>query len=172
MSTEDKIVSYRRLFGRFATGVAVVLAEDGNNVVGLTVNSLTSVSLNPLLLLFCARNESESAATVLRVGRFSVNVLTAHQEAIARHFAGPRTTTTKFNCQRSEGFVSIPASAAVFRCTVEGVHLGGDHRIIIGRVIDMIGPDECNPPLLYHQGRYTQLELDMEEKFLAGTEQR
>lgn len=168
MRTEDKIVSYRRLFGRFATGVAVVLAEDGDSVVGLTVNSLTSVSLNPLLLLFCARNESKSAATIVRVGRFSVNVLTARQEAIAQHFSSPRDSSIQFACQRTPGFISIPASAAVFRCTVDGVYPCGDHRIIIGRVIDMIGPDACNPPLLYHQGRYTRLEPDLEEKFLAG----
>ena len=86
----DRVRFYRRLFGRFTTGVAVVLAEDADKVVGLTVNSLTSASLDPLLLLFCAHNKSQSAQTFLRSGRFSVNVLAAHQEDVARHFSGTR----------------------------------------------------------------------------------
>lgn len=165
----DQIASYRRLFGRFATGVAVVLAEEKGRLVGLTVNSLTSVSLDPLLLLFCARNESESADAVLRVGRFSVNILSAHQENVARHFSGPRNRELKVDWHRGNGYVWVSSSAAIFNCQVEAAYPGGDHRIIIGRVVDMFGPDESDRPLLYHRGHYIHLGLPKEEHILAGT---
>jgi flavin reductase (DIM6/NTAB) family NADH-FMN oxidoreductase RutF len=168
---EERTVSYRRLIGRFATGVAVILSEEGDRLVGLTANSLTSASLDPLLLLFCARNESKSAAVVLRSGRFSVNVLTAHQEHIARHFSGSRDYGTKFDYHRGERFAWLPDAAAVFRCEVEAVYPGGDQRIIVGRVIDMFGPQRCDRPLVYHRGRYTHLELHEEESTLVETKQ-
>jgi 3-hydroxy-9,10-secoandrosta-1,3,5(10)-triene-9,17-dione monooxygenase reductase component len=163
---EDRTLFYRRLFGRFATGVAVILAEDADKLVGLTVNSLTSASLDPLLLLFCARNESQSTAAFLRSGRFSVNVLAAHQESIARHFSGSRDRDLKLECVRAEGFAWLPGSNAVFRCEVEAAYPGGDHRIILGRVIDVLGPEDCDRPLLYHEGRYVHLEKETEGRAL------
>jgi 3-hydroxy-9,10-secoandrosta-1,3,5(10)-triene-9,17-dione monooxygenase reductase component len=168
---EERTVSYRQLFGRFATGVAVVLSEEGDRVVGLTVNSLTSISLDPFLLLFCARNESKSAAVVLRSGRFSVNVLSAHQEHIARYFSGSKDHEAKFNYRRGKKFVWLAGAAAVFRCEVEAVYPGGDHRIIVGRVIDMFGPQKCDRPLVYHRGRYTHLELQVEKSTLVTRKQ-
>ncbi len=168
---EERTVWYRRLFGRWATGVAVILAEDAGQLVGLTVNSLTSASLNPLLLLFCARNESRSAAAILHSGRFSVNVLAAHQEHIARHFAGARDRDLKLGCVRKDGFAWLAGSNAVFRCEVEAAYPGGDHRIILGRVVDMLGPEECDRPLVYHNGRYTYLEQRTEDRTRVCTRQ-
>ncbi len=164
----DRVRFYRRLFGRFTTGVAVVLAEDADKVVGLTVNSLTSASLDPLLLLFCAHNQSQSAQTFLRSGRFSVNVLAAHQEDVARHFSSTRAREIRFNWVRGEGFVWLAGSNAVFRCEVEATYPGGDHRIILGRVLDMLGPEECDRPLLYHEGHYVHLEREKEGRAPVG----
>jgi len=165
----DRVRFYRRLFGRFTTGVAVVLAEDADKVVGLTVNSLTSASLDPLLLLFCAHNQSQSAQAFLRSGRFSVNVLAAHQEDVARHFSGMRAREIRFNWVRGEGFVWLAGSNAVFRCEVEAAYPGGDHRIILGRVIDMLGPEECDRPLLYHEGHYLHLERETRGRTVMET---
>ncbi len=156
----DQALLYRRLFGRFTTGVAVVLGEDAGKVIGLTVNSLTSASLDPLLLLFCAHNQSQSAESFLRSGRFSVNILAAHQEDVARHFSSTRSGEVKFDCLRGKGFVWLAGSNAVFRCHLEATYPGGDHRIILGRVLDMVGPKECARPLLYHEGRYLHLEQE------------
>jgi flavin reductase (DIM6/NTAB) family NADH-FMN oxidoreductase RutF len=168
---EERTVRYRRLFGRWATCVAVILAEDAGQLVGLTINSLTSASLDPLLLLFCVRNESCSAAAVLHSGRFSVNVLAAHQEHIARHFAGARDRNLKLGCVRGDGFVWLAGSNAVFRCELEAAYPGGDHRVILGRVVDMLGPEECDRPLVYHNGRYTHLEQRTEDRPRVGTRQ-
>lgn len=161
---EDRSLSYRRLFGRFATGVAVILAEDGDNIVGITVNTLTSASLNPLLLLFCVRNESKSGEEILKAGRFTANLLTAQQEHIARHFSGSRESQLEHLCVRQDGFVWLEGSNAVFRCELESAYPGGDHTIVLGRVVDMLGPEECQHMLVYQQGRYAHLEPQIDRK--------
>lgn len=154
---EDQTRIYRRLFGRFATGVAVVLTEENRDVKGLTVNSLTSASLHPLLLLFCVRNESASGDAILRVRRFTVSILGAHQENAARHFAGRKDPQPDLSFVRGDGFVWLEDSNAVFRCDVAGAYPGGDHRIILGRVVDMLGPEACAQLLVYHSGDYAYL---------------
>jgi flavin reductase (DIM6/NTAB) family NADH-FMN oxidoreductase RutF len=154
---EDQTRIYRRLFGRFVTGVAVVLTEEDGEVKGITVNSLTSASLNPLLLLFCVRNESASGDAILRVQRFTVNILGAHQEHAACHFAGRKDPQSSLAFARDDGFVWLEDSNAVFRCDVAGSYPGGDHRIILGRVVDMLGPEACSQLLVYHSGDYAHL---------------
>ena len=155
---KDKALSYRRLFARFVTGVAVVLTEQGGQVQGLTVNSLTSASLEPLLLLFCVSRNSRTGNTILRTGRFTVNILNADQEDAARHFASRKDTQADFEYGRDQSFVWLAHSNAVFHCRLEVSYPGGDHRIIIGRVEEMSGPDECKHLLVYHEGHYVNLE--------------
>lgn len=149
---------YRRLFGRFVTGVAVVLTEEDGEVRGLTVNSLTSASLDPLLLLFCVCNDGRSGKSILRAGRFTVNILGADQENVARHFAGCKDVDAKFECLHEDGFVWLNQCNAVFRCDLEASYPGGDHRIILGRVKNMLGPDACDRLLVYHEGHYGKLQ--------------
>ena len=165
---EESTLLFRQLFGRFTTGVAVIVTEDADRLAGLTVNSLTSTSLDPPLLLFCARNESFSAAAVLRSGLFSVNVLGAHQEKIARYFSGPRDTNIEIDWVRRDGFVWIGGSNATFQCAVEAHYPGGDHKIIVGRVVDIQGPEQCYPSLVYHQGHYIHLQRQTETKQLLN----
>ncbi|MES2533041.1 MAG: flavin reductase family protein [Pseudomonadota bacterium] len=148
---------FRRLMGRYTTGVSVLLAREGGEVVGLTANSLTSVSLEPLLLLFCLRQESASAARLLRVGRFTVNLLAESQQQASRHFAGPRDASQALDTVGDGTHVWLPGSNGVFKCEVADVHPGGDHRIVVARVLDLIGPDVATPPLLYHEGSYARL---------------
>ncbi len=155
---QEQVLVYRRLFGRFVTGVAVVLAEFDGEIRGITVNSLTSASLDPLLLLFCVRNESRSGESILRSGRFTVNILAAGQENVAMHFAGRRDIKEEFEYLHESGFVWLNHCNAVFRCDLEVSYPGGDHRIILGRVKNMLGPDECGRLLVYHEGHYGNLQ--------------
>ena len=154
---KDKALSYRRLFARFATGVAVVLTEEDDKIQGLTVNSLTSASLDPLLLLFCVSRSSRTGDAILRTGRFTVNILNADQEDAARHFASRRDSPAIFEYERDAGFVCLANSNAVFHCHLEVSYPGGDHRIIVGRVENMSGPDRCKHLLVYHEGQYGNL---------------
>lgn len=73
------------------------------------------------------------------------------------HFSGRKDVTVNCELVRQKGYVSLVDSNAVFRCEVEAAHPGGDHRIIVGRVVDLHGPEECERLLIYHEGQYAQL---------------
>jgi 3-hydroxy-9,10-secoandrosta-1,3,5(10)-triene-9,17-dione monooxygenase reductase component len=109
------------------------------------------------LLLFCVRNESRCGEATLRAGRFTVNILAEHQEQIAMHFSGRKDVTVNCELVRQKGFVWLVDSNAVFRCEVEASHPGGDHRIIVGCVVDLHRPEECECLLIYHEGQYAQI---------------
>lgn len=147
---------FRQLFGRFPTGVAVVLTDAGAAPVGMTVNSLTSVSLDPMLLLFCAHNDSRSATTVLETGKFTVNILAEHQQSVSKRFAGVNEAPDARYLQ-CNGFIGIEDALAVFCCDVKQCFPGGDHKIIVGEVMDMIGGEEAESPLIYFNGGYQRL---------------
>ena len=147
---------FRELFGRFATGIAVVLNNDEPSPNGMTVNSLTSVSLDPMLLLFCARNESRSAKQIITAGSFSVNILSQEQKEISDCYAG-NGKETKIGYIRKKEFVWIENALAVFCCKVKDCYPGGDHRIIIGEVVDMIELKGAQNPLVYFNGNYRRL---------------
>lgn len=149
-------LSFRRLMGRYTTGVAVVLAS-GDTPIGLTVNSFTSLSLTPPLILFCARNESRSARAVISQGRFSVNILSDRQRDISAFFAGAAELWNSKACGRYRGWFTIPDANGTLCCDVAAVHPGGDHIIVVGAVKDVIAPETAGRPLLYYEGRYEAL---------------
>ncbi|WP_349362932.1 MAG: flavin reductase family protein [Roseitalea porphyridii] len=152
-------VRFRTLFRRFTTGVAVVGVVGQDGPIGATVNSLTAVSLDPMLLLFCARNGSRTAARIQEVGSFSVNILTAEQEDVSRHYAGAPSAEIDWKWRSGSSTVKLENANAMFSCRLEKVHPAGDHIIIVGRVIAMDGPETPSTPLLYHGGSYAALPL-------------
>ena len=144
--------------GHFATGVTVVTAS-GRDRHGSTVNAITSVSLDPPLLLVCLRSDSHTLAALLESGRFGVNVLHETQQAIARRFA--RRGASWDGVGRHEGPLTgaplIDGALATFECAVHDVADGGDHQIVIGRVLAVCHPDEHAPPLLFYRGMFTRV---------------
>lgn len=148
---------FRRLMGRFPTGVSVVLGSQGEELVGLTINSFTSVSLDPLLLLFCARHESRSAARLRDRGVFTVNLLGEGQLAESQYFAGSRASVPPPEVERDGELVWLRRSNASFCCEVEATHPAGDHMINVARVTALMGPERSAPPLVYHEGAYARL---------------
>jgi len=148
---------FRRLVGRYTTGVAVALTHRDGRPVGMTVNSFTSVSLDPLLVLFCVRNDSRTAQALTADGRFTVTLLSADQKETSAFFAGRRELPTPAIRVDADGFATLNGCNAVFRCRLEATHPGGDHQILVARVLDMDGPDQAHAPLLYHEGRYASL---------------
>lgn len=153
---DDWSLSFRRLMGRYTTGVAVVLAGD-NAPVGLTVNSFTSLSLAPPLILFCARNESRSVRAVIAQGKFSVNILSDRQRNISAFFAGAADLWNSEGCGRHKGWFTIPDANGTLCCDVATVHPGGDHVIVVGEVKEIVAPETARRPLLYYEGRYEAL---------------
>ncbi len=157
MTTIDRL-AYRRAIGTFATGVTVITVATPDGVHGMTANSLTSVSLDPLLLLVCIDRRAQMAQHIQQAGRFAVNVLSSDQEWISRHFAGrPGERAVPFGLL--DGLPVIGDALAQMACTITQVLDGGDHSIVMGEIVALAhGPDL--PPLLYFGGRYRELAPD------------
>lgn len=149
----------RRVFGLFTTGVTVVTGvSESIEPVGVTANSVTSVSLDPPLLLWCLANKSGSLSAFKLGAAFAVHVLAAHQKDIALHFA--RAGGAKFEVDawwRAHPEPPIIAEAlARIGCRVESLYAGGDHTIIVGRVEALDSRNDA--PLAFQGSRFGRFE--------------
>jgi 3-hydroxy-9,10-secoandrosta-1,3,5(10)-triene-9,17-dione monooxygenase reductase component len=150
---------FRAVLGHFATGVTVVAANHDGQPVGLSVNSFTSVSLDPPLVAFCAAKTS-STWPKIRAGRlFTVNVLAEHQEDVSRVFA--TRNPDKFRDVRwwpaPSGSPVIEGVLAWIDCHMDAEYEAGDHLIVVGRVNDLDVAAEGRP-LLFYRGGYGRFE--------------
>ena len=130
-----EFTAYRRALGAFATGVCVVTADSEQGPLGLTINSFTSVSLEPRLILWCLDERSERWTTFAAAERFAVHVLPAADRARAARFARgvARLTVDEFE-RRGEGPPCLPDTLARFECAAHDRIQMGDHMVIVGRV--------------------------------------
>ncbi|WP_426321804.1 flavin reductase family protein [Microbacterium sp. E-13] len=143
----------RATFARFATGVAVVAYEDDDGVHGLTVNSLTSISLDPPLLLVSIQKNSRSHAALLD-RPFTVSVLSADHSDVARAFAS-KSRDGAPDWDRSMGAPLVAGAIGWFHCTPWARHEAGDHTIVLGEV-QLCGSGDGSP-LLFYGGQLTGL---------------
>jgi flavin reductase (DIM6/NTAB) family NADH-FMN oxidoreductase RutF len=154
MDTADQEL-FREVFGRFATGVAVITSAAPEGVGGMTANALCSLSLDPLLALVCFDNGARTLPLVRASGRFGVNMLTTEQEDLAELFASklPEAEKLEIAPHRSESGVPILDGVLAWAtCELRELIAGGDHTIAIGEVIALgLGNGE---PLLWYGGRY------------------
>lgn len=145
----------RRSMGRFTTGVAVVSTDDGSgDPCAMTISSLTSISLEPPILLVSLTHGSRTTDAVDRGGRFAVSVLGSRQEALARRFAtrgGARFDGIPADYSRS-GLPLIPDALAQLECRVHAAHDIGDHRVFYGEVTEMRWRDGTG--LVFYSGRF------------------
>jgi flavin reductase (DIM6/NTAB) family NADH-FMN oxidoreductase RutF len=142
--------------GRFATGVTVLTAgAPGGPVAGLTANAFSSVSLDPPLVLVCVKAASRSLGVIRARGCFAVHVLAAADLALAQAFA--RSGLDKFAGLEltfsASGLPRLPDYLARFECALEREHPGGDHRILIGRVLQTELPERPAEPLIFYRSR-------------------
>jgi flavin reductase (DIM6/NTAB) family NADH-FMN oxidoreductase RutF len=146
---------FREVFGRFATGVAVITSAGPAGRGGMTANALCSLSLEPLLVLVCFENSARTLPIVREVGRFGINVLRAGQEQVAGMFASKLPEAEKLesveHCLEHDMPI-IAGTLAWAACDLRDLIAGGDHTIAIGEVIGM-GLGEGDP-LLWYSGRY------------------
>jgi flavin reductase (DIM6/NTAB) family NADH-FMN oxidoreductase RutF len=164
--------TYRGVLGRFVTGVTVVTAldearDDGNGPQpwGTTVNSFTSVSLEPPLVLVSIGHERSIHPLIERTRRFAVNVLGEGSEAISDCFAGapsalPREAFCNADYRLGEqcGLPILGGAVAWVGCAVERVIEAGDHTLYIGRVVEAGVADDAGWPLLYYRRHYLNIE--------------
>ena len=155
MAPEPHPELFREVFGRFATGVAVVTSATGGACAGMTANAVCSVSLEPLLALVCFENEARTLTVVREAGRFGVNVLAAHQEDVARVFASKLPEAEKLDGVGHRYHAGVPIIDGALSwvvCSLRELIAGGDHTIGIGEVVALgLGEGE---PLLWYAGRY------------------
>ena len=152
----------RDALGCFATGVTVVtcLGDDGVPA-GLTVNSFTSVSLEPPLLLVCVAKPAASAEVLVEAPHFAINVLQTGQQPASIRFSTrdeDRFGATPWSCGEA-GAPILKDSLGVFECERFAVYDGGDHHILVGKVIKA-SFDTGLDPLLFFRGRYRRLHFD------------
>ena len=145
----------RDALGEFATGVTVVttLTPEGHQV-GLTVNSFSSLSLDPPMILWCLTLES-GLVELFKPGRkFNVNILSENQEDIALKFAQPgedRLQGVGVHLDR-DGVPLLEKTSGTLNCQVRETYPGGDHIIIVAKVVRYRETDK--PPLLFHKGSF------------------
>lgn len=150
--------AFKSALGAFTTGVCIVTAigQDGCPG-GITISAFTSVSLDPPLVLFCLGRKHEDLIRGARDGRFTINILAEDQEAVSETFASQRAD--KFegidHHPGRNGCAIIDGDLVALECTVDKLHDGGDHLIVVGHV-DVLHA-AAGKPLLRFGGRYLRL---------------
>jgi flavin reductase (DIM6/NTAB) family NADH-FMN oxidoreductase RutF len=150
---------FRQVLGHFPSGVTVITAraEDGTPA-GLAVGSFASLSLDPPLVLFCAAKSSSTWPKIEAAGHFCVNILSEDQETLCRQFASK--TPDKFaGVGWKPGQTGAPILNDVLGwidCRIESVQDGGDHHIVVGRVLEL--ESSSGRPLVFYRGGYGRFE--------------
>ena len=156
MSTTFDAARFRQVLGHFCTGVTVITGMQEGEPLGLTVQSFTSVSLDPPLVALCPARASASWPLIGASGGFCANVLAEEQEALARVFAtrgADKFAGVGWKPSPATGSPLLDDVLAWVDCRVESEHDGGDHVIVVGRVVDL-GVSDGGGPLLFYRGGY------------------
>jgi flavin reductase (DIM6/NTAB) family NADH-FMN oxidoreductase RutF len=149
---------FRQVLGQFVTGVTIITATDGDEPVGVAANSFTSVSLDPPLVLFCVGRTSTTWPRIERARRFAVNILGEHQEDLSKLFAtrgADRFGAVEWHTGVG-GSPVLHEVIAYLDCEFWAEYDGGDHIIVVGRVLDLGVTHEAGP-LVFYQGHYARL---------------
>ncbi len=161
--------SFRAVMGRFATGITVVTTLDGERPQGITVNALSSVSLEPPLVMVALDRSRFITPMVARAGRYAVSILGEGQQALSDCFAhAPVSPGREEFCAASwrpgpaTGMPLIDGAIAWLECTVVETFAAGDHDLFIGRVEALDHAPGTPLPLLYFRRRYLRVETATE----------
>ena len=151
--------AFRQALGCYPTGVAVVTASiPGGEHTGITVNSFTSVSLDPPLVLWCIDRKSNRFDAFIHAKHYTISLLgTAHETVSARLAKQGAHSLDGIDLLDTElGPPALADALALFECEAEAVHQGGDHAILVGRVL-RFARREAGEPLVYYKGKYGAL---------------
>jgi 3-hydroxy-9,10-secoandrosta-1,3,5(10)-triene-9,17-dione monooxygenase reductase component len=149
---------FRDVLGAYATGVTVVTAIGPNGPSGATANAVTSLSLDPPMMLACLDRGSRTLTSVREQGRFGVNALAAGQEELAKRFAGKDEEPEKWQgveWSESEELPRLAGGLMWIACELRDLIDGGDHLILTGNVL--AADSHEGHPLLFHRGAYRDL---------------
>jgi 3-hydroxy-9,10-secoandrosta-1,3,5(10)-triene-9,17-dione monooxygenase reductase component len=158
MVEKGEIRRFRDAIGQFATGVCVVTAFSESGPTGMTANAITSLSLDPLLMIVCFDRNARTRVAAEASGRVAVNVLAADQEDLSKVFASKASETEKFDgvsWSERAGAPVLDGTLAWFAGELTDLRPGGDHEIGIVEVSEFASGS--GEPLLYHRGAYARL---------------
>jgi flavin reductase (DIM6/NTAB) family NADH-FMN oxidoreductase RutF len=162
LGQELSAADFRHAIGHFATGVTIVTSVgfDGGPV-GTTANAVSSLSLDPPLILVCFDRSSQTLEALLAHGAFTVNVLGVRQQHLSANFARRGLNAAWDGVRHRPGRTGSPRLEDVIaslECTVEHRLDGGDHEIVVGRVREVETSDDDAAPLVFWRGGYASLE--------------
>jgi flavin reductase (DIM6/NTAB) family NADH-FMN oxidoreductase RutF len=158
--------AFRRAAGQIPTGIVVISTTLDGIGHAMTVSAFTSVSLEPVLVLFCAEKIARFHGAVLTAGIWAVSVLDEGSEKAARWLAtrgrplDGQLDTIAHHPGPLTGAPILDGALAGIECRTTAVHDGGDHSIVVGEVVGVTEPAAPGSPLLYHAGRYRRLAAD------------
>jgi flavin reductase (DIM6/NTAB) family NADH-FMN oxidoreductase RutF len=148
---------FRRTLGHFATGVTVIISELSEGLHGMTANSLTSISLDPPLILVSIDLHAKMRGAMTPGRPFTVNILKDSQASVSTLFANPDPADNPFDnvalLPSANGVPYMAEALAYIACRVETVYPGGDHALVLSLVEEM-APLSTSGPLLFYQGHY------------------
>ena len=150
--------NFRQALGQFATGVCLVTVNDSClGPLATTVNSFSSVSLDPPLVLWSIQNSSDHLAVYTECQHFGISVLSSEQGALSTQYAqrGGHSAQAEHFTVGPQGEPKLTDALAHFTCAAYAVHPGGDHQIIIGEVLQFESREAA--PLIFHSGGYRAL---------------
>jgi flavin reductase (DIM6/NTAB) family NADH-FMN oxidoreductase RutF len=152
---------FRRTVGQFTTGVAIVVAEVHGVVHAMTANAVTSLSLDPMLMLFCPGKKARFAEHLHEIRQFTLNILRDEQQALSSYFAGgwKRTPAPAFRFVPSAAGPRLEGCLAAIGCQLERVADGGDHWLVVGRVVSLHRGVEPHRPLIFFAGEYRGIDF-------------
>ncbi|WP_157551970.1 3-hydroxy-9,10-secoandrosta-1,3,5(10)-triene-9,17-dione monooxygenase reductase subunit [Nocardia uniformis] len=155
---------FRNVLGQFCTGITIITTfdevEGEKNPIGFACQSFAALSLDPPLVLFCPTKTSRSWAAIERSGKFCVNILAEEQQEVCARF-GSREPDKFAGTDWHTSDLDLPVldgTLATLQCTVADVRDGGDHFIVIGRVLALSESTDSDRPLLFYRGQYTAIE--------------
>lgn len=154
----------RHVCGHFVTGVTVITSGSGGRAAGTTVNSFTSVSLDPPLVLFCLHNKSRLRPVLEECGAYAVNFLAGRQKRLAWTFADRATAGLRDVAHHhlSTGVPVLSEALAFLSCRLVNTFEGGDHAIFLGEVVELGAPRRPAEPLIFFRGSLTALQDEHE----------
>jgi flavin reductase (DIM6/NTAB) family NADH-FMN oxidoreductase RutF len=163
--------AFRQALGCFPTGIAVMTATSPEaSHIGITVNSFTSVSLDPPLVLWCIDRRSRRYPGFAGADGFTVSILASDHKAVSSKLAtaGEHALEGIDLVPTELGPPALKDALAVFECARESVQDAGDHAILIGRVLRFARNDTVGAPLVYFQGKYGALAQGAPPEGIAG----
>lgn len=147
-------MAMRQTMGHFLTGVAIITTEHESERSGMTISSLTSISLEPPILMISLNFDTRTLEGVIGSGRFAASILGVKQESVARQFAsrgGERFADGSFD-ETPGGLPVITGSLAQLECEVVNDYIIGDHHVVFGQVVH--SRDRKGSELVFNAGKF------------------